>query len=122
MQIPPPWKGIRKIFCCCYAFVCLFCFQSSIVQEGNYERVWRILNKPICIICSTFCYTQVNEYHCQNKGLACFLKWPHKEAFVVWVVLIKTPISECYQMQKSEFVVQEKMSPFLTQTYITHFH
>lgn len=81
-----------------------------------------MLSKPICIICSTFCYMQMSEYHCQGKGLAYFLKWPHKEAFVVWVTLIKTPISEFFQMQKSEFAVQEDMSLFMTQTYIIHIH
>ena len=78
-----PVKEAEKPFSSC------FCFQGSVIQERNYKGVWRILRESICIICCTFCYIQMNEYYQQGKGLACFLKWPHKGAFVFLVTLIK---------------------------------
>lgn len=53
-----------------------------------------MLNEPIRIVCCTFCYVQMSEFHHQEKGLAFFLKWPHKGTFVSLVTLIKLPRSE----------------------------
>ena len=82
-----PVKEAEKPFSSC------FCFQGSVIQERNYKGVWRILRESICIICCTFCYIQMNEYYQQGKGLACFLKWPHKGAFgFFWLLLLNSKI------------------------------